>query len=164
MVAVVGDLSRSARDCSGSRELRVRMVAEMTSSGIVIAGAGLCGGNAAATLRDEGYRERVLLIGDEPGAPFGRPPLSKTYLRGEEDLAGWQWPAPASRASAGCALWPTAMPSSVLPHQEVAPSWSAWASSEARSPHHCSNWVSMSPRCSAAQVRWRRSSAMRWDR
>jgi 3-phenylpropionate/trans-cinnamate dioxygenase ferredoxin reductase component len=65
------------------------MVHEMTSSGIVIAGAGLCGGNAAATLRDEGYRERVLLIGDEPGSPFGRPPLSKTYLRGEEDLTGW---------------------------------------------------------------------------
>ena len=61
----------------------------MTSSGIVIAGTAMCGGNAAATLRDEGYRERVMLIGDEPGAPFGRPPLSKTYLRGEEDLTGW---------------------------------------------------------------------------
>jgi 3-phenylpropionate/trans-cinnamate dioxygenase ferredoxin reductase component len=61
----------------------------MTSRGIVIAGAAMCGGNAAATLRDDGYRDRVVLIGDEPGAPFGRPPLSKTYLRGEEDLTGW---------------------------------------------------------------------------
>ena len=52
-------------------------------------GAGMCGGNAAATLREEGYRERVVLVGDEPGAPYGRPPLSKTYLRGEEDLTGW---------------------------------------------------------------------------
>lgn len=25
---------------------------------------------------------------NEPGVPFGRPPLSKTYLRGEEDLSG----------------------------------------------------------------------------
>jgi 3-phenylpropionate/trans-cinnamate dioxygenase ferredoxin reductase subunit len=30
-----------------------------------------------------------VLIGDEPGIPFGRPPLSKTYLRSEEDLDGW---------------------------------------------------------------------------
>jgi 3-phenylpropionate/trans-cinnamate dioxygenase ferredoxin reductase component len=61
----------------------------VASSGIVIIGAGLCGGNAAATLREEGYRERIVLIGDEPEAPFGRPPLSKTYLRGEEDLTAW---------------------------------------------------------------------------
>ena len=30
-----------------------------------------------------------MLIGREPGIPFGRPPLSKTYLRSEEDLDGW---------------------------------------------------------------------------
>ena len=46
-------------------------------------------GIAARTLREEGYEGRVLLIGPEPGFPFGRPPLSKTYLRGEEDLSGW---------------------------------------------------------------------------
>jgi 3-phenylpropionate/trans-cinnamate dioxygenase ferredoxin reductase component len=61
----------------------------VASSGIVIIGAGLCGGNAAATVREEGYRERVVLLGDEPEAPFGRPPLSKTYLRGEEDWTAW---------------------------------------------------------------------------
>jgi 3-phenylpropionate/trans-cinnamate dioxygenase ferredoxin reductase subunit len=61
----------------------------MASAGIVIIGAGMCGGNAAVTLREEGYKERVVLVGDEPEAPFGRPPLSKTYLRGEEDLAAW---------------------------------------------------------------------------
>ena len=61
----------------------------MTSAGTVIIGAGLCGGNAAATLREEGYQERVVLVGDEPVAPFGRPPLSKTYLRGEEDWTAW---------------------------------------------------------------------------
>jgi 3-phenylpropionate/trans-cinnamate dioxygenase ferredoxin reductase subunit len=31
----------------------------------------------------------VVLISREPGIPFGRPPLSKTYLRSEEDLSGW---------------------------------------------------------------------------
>src|SRR5512141_1391016 len=55
----------------------------------VILGAGIAGGNAAATLRDEGFEGRVVLIGREPGVPFGRPPLSKTYLRSEEQLDGW---------------------------------------------------------------------------
>jgi 3-phenylpropionate/trans-cinnamate dioxygenase ferredoxin reductase component len=61
----------------------------MASAGTVIIGAGMCGGNAAVTLREEGYQERVVLVGDEPAAPFGRPPLSKTYLRGEEDWTTW---------------------------------------------------------------------------
>jgi len=55
----------------------------------VIVGTGLAGGNAAATLREEGWRGRIVMLGDEPGIPFGRPPLSKTYLRGEEGLGGW---------------------------------------------------------------------------
>jgi 3-phenylpropionate/trans-cinnamate dioxygenase ferredoxin reductase component len=59
------------------------------SSAMVIVGAGLAGGNAAVTLREEGYRGRIVLAGTEPGVPFGRPPLSKTYLRGEETLDGW---------------------------------------------------------------------------
>jgi 3-phenylpropionate/trans-cinnamate dioxygenase ferredoxin reductase subunit len=55
----------------------------------VIVGSGLAGGNAAVTLREEGFSGRVVLIGRESGVPFGRPPLSKTYLRSEEDLSGW---------------------------------------------------------------------------
>jgi len=65
-------------------------VAERTTqSPIVIIGGGLAGGNAAATLREEGFRGPVVLFSPEPGVPFGRPPLSKTYLRSEEDLDGW---------------------------------------------------------------------------
>jgi 3-phenylpropionate/trans-cinnamate dioxygenase ferredoxin reductase component len=56
---------------------------------MVIIGGGVAGGNAAATLRDEGFAGPVVLITREPGVPFGRPPLSKTYLRSEEDLGGW---------------------------------------------------------------------------
>ncbi len=56
---------------------------------VIIVGAGIAGGNAAVTLRQEGWRGRILLLGAEPGIPFGRPPLSKTYLRGEEDLSAW---------------------------------------------------------------------------
>ena len=55
----------------------------------MIVGGGVAGGNAAATLREEGFRDRVVIISQEPGVPFGRPPLSKTYLRSEEDLEGW---------------------------------------------------------------------------
>ena len=65
-------------------------VAERTGANpIVIIGGGLTGGNAAATLRDEGFPGPVVLISREAGVPFGRPPLSKTYLRSEEDLDGW---------------------------------------------------------------------------
>jgi 3-phenylpropionate/trans-cinnamate dioxygenase ferredoxin reductase subunit len=49
----------------------------------VIVGAGLAGGGAAATLRQEGFDGRVILIGAEPQPPYERPPLSKEYLRDE---------------------------------------------------------------------------------
>ena len=55
----------------------------------MIIGGGVAGGNAAATLREEGFPGPVVLISREPGVPFGRPPLSKTYLRSEEDLGAW---------------------------------------------------------------------------
>ena len=58
-------------------------------SPIVIVGGGIAGGNAAVTLREEGYRGPVAIISREPGIPFGRPPLSKAYLRSEEDLESW---------------------------------------------------------------------------
>jgi 3-phenylpropionate/trans-cinnamate dioxygenase ferredoxin reductase subunit len=50
----------------------------------VVAGAGLAGATAAATLRAEGFDGELILIGDERQAPYERPPLSKEYLRGEE--------------------------------------------------------------------------------
>jgi 3-phenylpropionate/trans-cinnamate dioxygenase ferredoxin reductase component len=55
----------------------------------VIVGGGLAGASAAVALREEGFEGRVVLIGQEPGIPFGRPPLSKTYMRSEEGLDGW---------------------------------------------------------------------------
>jgi 3-phenylpropionate/trans-cinnamate dioxygenase ferredoxin reductase component len=65
-------------------------MAERTAGNpFVIIGGGLAGGNAAATLREEDFPGPVVLISREPGVPFGRPPLSKTYLRSEEDLDGW---------------------------------------------------------------------------
>jgi len=48
----------------------------------VVIGASLAGGTAAATLREEGFDGRLVLIGDEPVLPYERPGLSKEYLRG----------------------------------------------------------------------------------
>lgn len=50
---------------------------------IAIVGAGQAGLQAAASLREQRYEGRVVLIGDEPHAPYQRPPLSKGYLLGE---------------------------------------------------------------------------------
>ena len=54
----------------------------MNAGAIVIVGAGQ-GGWAATTLRDRGYDGRIVLLGDEPHAPYERPPLSKAVLSGQ---------------------------------------------------------------------------------
>ncbi|NUA28288.1 NAD(P)/FAD-dependent oxidoreductase [Cupriavidus basilensis] len=50
---------------------------------IVVIGAGQAGSWAARTLRDEGFKGRVVLVGDEAHPPYERPPLSKAVLSGE---------------------------------------------------------------------------------
>ncbi|MGF1502261.1 MAG: NAD(P)/FAD-dependent oxidoreductase [Paracoccaceae bacterium] len=49
---------------------------------VVIAGAGQAGLSIAQTLRAEGYRGPITLLGEEPDPPYQRPPLSKKYLLG----------------------------------------------------------------------------------
>jgi 3-phenylpropionate/trans-cinnamate dioxygenase ferredoxin reductase subunit len=53
--------------------------------GVVIIGGGQGGFQTAASLRAEGYQERITLIGDEPGVPYQRPPLSKGFLLGKQE-------------------------------------------------------------------------------
>ncbi len=55
------------------------------SGRIVIVGAGHAGGSAAALLRQYGWTGPITLIGEEPLAPYQRPPLSKAWLKGEAD-------------------------------------------------------------------------------
>ena len=55
-------------------------------SGIIIIGAGQAGSSLAIKLKTLGYEGTVTLIGDEPVAPYQRPPLSKKYLLGEMTL------------------------------------------------------------------------------
>ena len=49
---------------------------------VTIVGASLAGFWAAETLRRDGFDGPVVLIGEEPHAPYDRPPLSKKYLAG----------------------------------------------------------------------------------
>jgi 3-phenylpropionate/trans-cinnamate dioxygenase ferredoxin reductase subunit len=50
--------------------------------GTIIIGAGHAGGEAAIQLRKAGYGAPITIIGDEPHAPYERPPLSKDLLAG----------------------------------------------------------------------------------
>ena len=53
---------------------------------VVIAGSGQGGFQAAASLRQDGFAGEIVMVGDEPGLPYQRPPLSKAYLKeGVED-------------------------------------------------------------------------------
>ncbi|HEY3730527.1 MAG TPA: FAD-dependent oxidoreductase [Steroidobacteraceae bacterium] len=47
---------------------------------IIIVGAGQAGVQIAESLRQEGYADALLLIGNEPHPPYQRPPLSKKWL------------------------------------------------------------------------------------
>ena len=49
---------------------------------IVIVGAGQAAVQAVDTLRRRGFTGKLTLIGEEPWAPYQRPPLSKKYLAG----------------------------------------------------------------------------------
>jgi 3-phenylpropionate/trans-cinnamate dioxygenase ferredoxin reductase subunit len=50
-----------------------------------IVGAGMAGARAAITLRNEAFDGRIILLGTEADAPYERPPLSKAFLRGEQE-------------------------------------------------------------------------------
>ena len=58
----------------------------MTPERAVIVGASHAGAQLAANLRREGWSGEVVLIGDEGGLPYHRPPLSKGYLAGKNGL------------------------------------------------------------------------------
>jgi 3-phenylpropionate/trans-cinnamate dioxygenase ferredoxin reductase subunit len=57
------------------------------TAGTLVVGAGQSGISLVTALRELGDTEPIVLVGDEPDAPYERPPLSKSYLRGEHDRA-----------------------------------------------------------------------------
>ncbi|UKI08751.1 NAD(P)/FAD-dependent oxidoreductase [Variovorax paradoxus] len=57
----------------------------MQQPGVIVVGSGQGGFQLATSLRDEGYQGPVTLVGEEPGLPYQRPPLSKSFLAGKTD-------------------------------------------------------------------------------
>jgi 3-phenylpropionate/trans-cinnamate dioxygenase ferredoxin reductase component len=58
----------------------------VTPAPFVIIGAGQVAATAVEALRREGYKGRLVIIGDESQLPYQRPPLSKKFLAGELQL------------------------------------------------------------------------------
>jgi 3-phenylpropionate/trans-cinnamate dioxygenase ferredoxin reductase subunit len=52
----------------------------------VIVGGGLAAAKAAEGLRDGGFEGHIVLVGSETHPPYERPPLSKGFLLGSDDL------------------------------------------------------------------------------
>src|SRR3954452_9735918 len=55
----------------------------MPAAGTVIIGGGPAGYQTATSLREAGYQEPVVILGEERELPYQRPPLSKAYLTGD---------------------------------------------------------------------------------
>ncbi|MFI7144117.1 NAD(P)/FAD-dependent oxidoreductase [Nonomuraea sp. NPDC050022] len=57
-----------------------------TLNTVAVVGASLAGLRAVQTLRREGFAGDITLIGAERHLPYNRPPLSKSMLRGDEEI------------------------------------------------------------------------------
>ncbi|MQA61231.1 MAG: ferredoxin reductase [Actinophytocola sp.] len=57
-------------------------MSQHSSRRVVIVGASLGGLRTAEALRAAGFEEPITLVGEEPGLPYDRPPLSKQVLAG----------------------------------------------------------------------------------
>ncbi|MDG2250673.1 MAG: FAD-dependent oxidoreductase [Gammaproteobacteria bacterium] len=58
----------------------------MSKKDCVIIGASHAGVTLAMQLRKEGWKDGIILIGEEPELPYHRPPLSKEHLAGEKAI------------------------------------------------------------------------------
>jgi 3-phenylpropionate/trans-cinnamate dioxygenase ferredoxin reductase subunit len=59
---------------------------ETPHCGLLIVGAGHAGSELAIAARQGGWTGRIVLLGEESGVPYQRPPLSKAYLLGKSDV------------------------------------------------------------------------------
>lgn len=53
---------------------------------LLVVGAGQAGSELATAARQGGWPGRIVLLGEEAGVPYQRPPLSKAYLLGQSDV------------------------------------------------------------------------------
>jgi len=61
---------------------------------LVIVGASYAGVQLAASARELGFEERIVIVGDERHAPYQRPPLSKGLLTGKTSVDALQLRSP----------------------------------------------------------------------
>lgn len=57
---------------------------------VVVVGAGMAGVQTAVSLREQGYRGEITLVGAEEHQPYDRPPLSKAVLLGAADGSAFE--------------------------------------------------------------------------
>jgi 3-phenylpropionate/trans-cinnamate dioxygenase ferredoxin reductase subunit len=76
-----------------------------TGTTIAIVGGGLAAAKAVETLRDGGHEGRLVVVGAEAHAPYERPPLSKGYLLGNDELDSAEVHPPQWYADRGVELW-----------------------------------------------------------
>ena len=58
----------------------------MTDQSCLIIGASHAAAQLAPSLRQQGWKGRIVVIGEEDRLPYHRPPLSKTFLAGEQSF------------------------------------------------------------------------------
>ncbi len=75
---------------------------------VVVVGAGAAGLATADALRAQGHAGEIVLLGDEPHAPYDRPPLSKQVLAGTWEPGRVQLRSAAELAEAGVDFRPGA--------------------------------------------------------
>jgi NAD(P)H-nitrite reductase large subunit len=75
-----------------------------SSDHVIVVGAGLAGWRFVESLRAEGYQGALTLVGDEPHAPYDRPPLSKQVLAGKWEVAKATLASPQQLAESGATL------------------------------------------------------------
>ena len=74
------------------------------SAGALIVGASQAGLQLAVSLREQGYPDPITLVGEEPHAPYQRPPLSKEFLTGTAGPETLAFRTPAFYRDAGIDL------------------------------------------------------------
>ena len=58
----------------------------MSEKRCIIIGAGHAAAQMVPSLRQEGWKGEIVLLGEEPYLPYNRPPLSKTFLGGDKHV------------------------------------------------------------------------------
>ncbi len=84
-ISIAGPARKTAgdrRQVSGTPHAaqRDRYQDQRSRMSVVIVGAGQAAAQLVQSLRQGGYKEPISMIGDEPYAPYQRPPLSKKFL------------------------------------------------------------------------------------